>query len=87
MPKKEVLPEKFDDHTLRPALLAKFYLGRFYSKLITLEPAQRLENIRKTLENYTYLVEYCDKHKNDNSTEAIEQMNNEYTVCKGKFIC
>ena len=87
MPKKEVLPEKFDDHTLRPALLAKFYLGRFYSKLITLEPAHRLENIRKTLENYTYLVEYCDKHKNDNSTEAIEQMNNEYTVCKGKFIC
>ena len=55
-------------------------MGRFYSKLITLEPAQRLENIRKTLENYTYLVEYCDKHKNDNSTEAIEQMNNEYTV-------
>jgi hypothetical protein len=85
MPKKEVLPEKFDDHTVRPALLAKFYLGRFYSKLICLEPAQRLENMRKTLENYSYLVEYCDKHKNDNSAEAIEQMINEYTVCKGNI--
>lgn len=85
MPKKECLPEKFDDHNVRPALLAKFYIGRFYSKLITLEPKKRLENMKATLENYSYLVEYCEKHKNDNSNESIDQMINEYNVCKGNF--
>ena len=85
MPKKECLPEKFDDHNVRPALLAKFYIGRFYSKIITLDIKKRLENMKTTLDNYSYLVDYCDKHKNDNSNETIDQMINEYTVCKGKF--
>ena len=86
MPKREVLPEKFDDHNVRPALLAKFYLGRFHSKIITLEPVQRLENMKLTLEDYKYLVDYCDKHREDNSVESIEQMINEYTVCKGTVL-
>jgi len=83
MPKKEVLPDKFDDHNVRPALLAKFYLGRFYSKLITLDAGKRLENMKLTLDSYSYLVNYCDKHKNDNSKETIDAMLNEYTVCQG----
>ena len=85
MPKKEVLPDKFDDHNVRPALLAKFYLGRFYSKLITLDASKRLENMKLTLNSYSYLVSYCDKHKNDNSKETIDAMLNEYTVCQGIF--
>lgn len=85
MPKKEVLPDKFDDHNVRPALLAKFYLGRFYSKLITLDASKRLENMKLTLDSYSYLVSYCDKHKNDNSKETIDAMLNEYTVCQGIF--
>jgi len=84
MPKKDVLPDKFDDHNVRPALLAKFYLGRFFSKLITLDIGKRLENMKLTLDAYTYLVDYCNKQKNENSKETIDSMINEYTVCQGK---
>ncbi len=76
------MPEKFDDHNVRPALLAKFYLGRLYSKIITTDTAKRLENCKHTLDNYSYLVNYCDKHRNDNSDEVIDSMQVEYGVCK-----
>jgi hypothetical protein len=81
-PERLVLPEKFDDHNVRPALLAKFYLGRLYSKIICTDPVKRLEYCRSTLENYTYLVNYCDQHRLDQSAEVIDSMQVEYAVCK-----
>lgn len=81
-PARKVLPDKFDDHNVRPALLAKFYLGRLYSKLIITDPAKRLENCRLTLELYTYLVKYCENHKDDTPPEIIDSMDVEYSVCK-----
>lgn len=81
-PEKLLLPEKFDDHNVRPALLAKFYLGRLYSKIISTDAKIRLENCRITLECYSYLVKYCDDHREDNSKEAIDSMEIEYKVCK-----
>ena len=90
-PERKVLPEKFDDHNARPALLAKFYIGRLYSKIITLEPEKRLANVKQTSDHYTYLVNYCDKHSPAETDPAANQspdddiklkMKVEYNICK-----
>jgi hypothetical protein len=76
-PEKVRLPEKFDEANIRPALLAKFYIGRLHSKFIVVDPAKKLEHMKQTLDNYSYLVDYCDRNKED-----TEHMINEYNVCK-----
>lgn len=76
-PARDRLPDKFDEHNVRPALLAKFYIGRLYSKVQTADPIKRLENMRLTLENYSYLVDYCDKNADD-----TKPMASEYSACK-----
>ncbi|RNA43340.1 KIF1-binding [Brachionus plicatilis] len=81
-PERKFLPEKFDDHNIRPALLAKFYLGRLYSKMIAVEPSKRLENLRQTLDNYSYICDYCDKEAKVGNQTAMEVMINEYQACK-----
>lgn len=85
-PKREVLPDKFDDHNIRPALLAKFYLGRLYSKIIAIEPSKRLENMKQTLDNYTYIVDYCDKEAKAGRNLAMDIMISEYTACKEMIV-
>jgi hypothetical protein len=82
LPEKKSLPDKFDDHNVRPALLAKFYLGRLYSKIINNDSKARLEYCRLTLESYSYLVKYCDEHRSDTTKEVIDSMSLEYNVCK-----
>lgn len=77
-PEKVSLPEKFDDHNVRPALLAKFYIGRLHSKFIVVEPAKKLECMKHTLDNYSYLVDYCDRFRD----ETTRCMASEYGVCK-----
>lgn len=77
-PSRDRLPEKFDEHNVRPALLAKFYIGRLYSKFIVLDPVKKLENMKHTLDNYSYLVDYCDRYQGDHTAHMI----NEYNVCK-----
>jgi hypothetical protein len=81
-PKREVLPDKFDDHNVRPALLAKFYLGRLYSKIIELDKEKSLGNMKRTLDCYSYLVEYCDKELKNGNDFAVNTMHDEYTACK-----
>lgn len=81
-PARDQLPDKFDEHNVRPALLAKFYIGRLYSKFIVVEPSKKLENMKHTLESYKYLVDYCDRQKNEGDDDPINQMINEYNVCK-----
>ncbi|CAF0829156.1 unnamed protein product [Brachionus calyciflorus] len=85
-PERKVLPEQFDDHNIRPALLAKFYLGRLYSKIIAVEPSKRLENIKETLDNYTYICDYCDKEMRAGRHLAMDQMINEYNACKEMIV-
>ena len=81
-PKREVLPEKFDDHNVRPALLAKFYIGRLYSKIITLDSAKRLSNIKATYDDYSYIVNYCEKESKAGNNSPLEIMKVEYDICK-----
>lgn len=59
---KGVLPEKFDEDTVRPALVANFYIARLYSKLICADKYGKVENLKKSLDIYQYLVQYCDTH-------------------------
>lgn len=76
-PARDRLPDKFDEHNIRPALLAKFYIGRLYSKFIEIEPSRKLENMKQTLDSYSYLVAYCDRFEAE-----TRHMINEYNVCK-----
>ncbi len=82
MPKREVLPEKLDEHNYRSALLAKFYIGRLYSKIIATDPKERLLNTKQTLDNYTFLVNYCDKENREGNSDMFERMKIEYGICK-----
>lgn len=82
LPKREVLPEKLDDHNYRSALLAKFYIGRLHSKIIVSEPKERLINTKQTLDNYTFLVDYCEKESKEGNSDVIDRMKTEYGICK-----
>jgi hypothetical protein len=81
-PKREVLPEKFDDHNVRPALLAKFYIGRLNSKIIVFDSAKKLSNIKATFDDYSYIVDYCDKESKSGNYSPLEIMKVEYDICK-----
>lgn len=59
---KGVLPETFAEDTVRPALVAQFYIARLYSKLICADKTGKVENLKKSLDIYQYLVKYCDTH-------------------------
>ena len=84
MPDKIKLPDKFDAHNVRPLLLAHFYIGRLYSKIITNNNAEALGNTKKSFDFYSYMISYCEKHKDDNDEEinVMEVMKTEYNVCK-----
>ena len=62
------LPVKFDKECLRSILSAKFWVARLHSKIIVVSPQAQLENTKKSLENYQWIVTY---HKaNPADTEA-----------------
>ena len=56
------LPETFDEDSLRPALVAQFYIARLHSKLICAAKRDKVENLKKSFDIYRYLVKYCDGH-------------------------
>ena len=86
LPDKLKLPDKFDYHNVRPVLLAHFYIGRLYSKIIPTDNVEALANTKKSFENYSYLVNYCEIHKddkdNDDDLKVMDLMKTEYNVCK-----
>ncbi|KAM8876616.1 KIF-binding protein [Synchiropus picturatus] len=53
-------PERLEQEVLRPALVARFRVARLYSRLISSIPSEQLENLSKSLENYKFLVQYCE---------------------------
>lgn len=48
------VPEHLEEDVLRPALVARFRVGRLLSRLISSSPSAQLENLNKSLENYKY---------------------------------
>nr|XP_020445659.1 KIF1-binding protein [Monopterus albus] len=55
-------PEHLEEEVLRPALVARFRVARLHSRLISSSPSAQLENLSKSLEDYKYVVEYCEAH-------------------------
>ena len=51
-------PVKFDKECLRSTLSARFWVARLHSKIIVVNPQAQLENTKKSLENYQWIVTY-----------------------------
>lgn len=66
------LPEHLEEEVLRPALVARFRVARLYSKLICSLPSAQLDNLNKALENYKYVVHYCEGHPEAAATVETE---------------
>lgn len=74
---KDELPEEFPDNDLRPGLVAMFCIGRLYSKFITGNVREKLDNMLKTKHYYEFIVNYCEKH-----TAGAEAVPAELSICK-----
>nr|XP_046240584.1 KIF-binding protein [Scatophagus argus] len=70
-------PEHLEEEVLRPALVARFRVARLYSQLISPLPTVQLDNLNKSLENYKYVVEYCETHP-----EAVATVETELELSK-----
>ncbi|KAG8135286.1 hypothetical protein E2320_008318 [Naja naja] len=66
----KIFPETLEEDVLRPAMVAKFHIARLYGKLITADGKKQLENMQTSLEYYSFLVDYCEKHPD--AVQAIE---------------
>ncbi|XP_058808356.1 KIF-binding protein [Phymastichus coffea] len=75
--KKDTKNDKFTDDLVRPTLCAYFHLGRLYNKFITPDKKLQVDNLKKSLDAYSYLVNYCEK---DQKTAAL--MSEELNICK-----
>ncbi|XP_028845234.1 KIF-binding protein [Denticeps clupeoides] len=65
-------PDQLENDVLRPALVAKFCVARLQSKIITTSLSVQLENLNRSLEDYSFVVQYCEQHpeaKNAAETE------------------
>jgi len=71
------LPGTFQDDDERPALIAHFYMGRLFSKLMDFDVSTRLNNMKKSIDNYGFLVDYC-KH----NPAATEKVKSERDLCE-----
>ncbi|XP_022081871.1 KIF1-binding protein homolog [Acanthaster planci] len=71
------MPSTLEDDVMRPALVAYFCKARLYSKIVTPNPEQRIENLTTSLQNYKFVVDYCKCHP-----EAMEKMKAEYELCE-----
>uniref|UniRef100_A0A669D257 KIF-binding protein n=1 Tax=Oreochromis niloticus TaxID=8128 RepID=A0A669D257_ORENI len=63
-------PERLEEEVLRPALVARFRVARLHSRLISTSPTVQLDNLNKSLENYKYVVQYCEA--NPEAGAAVE---------------
>ncbi|KAM6943024.1 KIF-binding protein [Xenentodon cancila] len=55
-------PEHLEEEVLRPTLVARFRVARLHSRLIDPSPSVQLDNLNRSLENYKYVVQYCEGH-------------------------
>ncbi|CAL1603939.1 unnamed protein product [Knipowitschia caucasica] len=66
------MPEVLEEEVLRPALVARFRVARLHSRLISSSPTVQLDNLNKALENYKYVVQYCEAHPEAGAAVEIE---------------
>ena len=71
-------PEKYNDESVRPALLARFHLGRLSSKFVVDENTEpHLRNTVTSFTRYKEIQDYCDRHEHGQA--AIDQ---EFEICQ-----
>lgn len=56
------LPEELEEDVVRPVLIAHFYLGGLYLKLIESDTTKKLENLSKSEENCKIITNYIEKN-------------------------
>ncbi|KFM63712.1 KIF1-binding protein-like protein, partial [Stegodyphus mimosarum] len=61
-------PEALSDDLVRPVLVAHFYLGGLYSKLIECDTNKKLHNLSKSEEYYKFILNYIEKNPSDASS-------------------
>uniref|UniRef100_A0A4W6G307 KIF-binding protein n=1 Tax=Lates calcarifer TaxID=8187 RepID=A0A4W6G307_LATCA len=66
------VPEHLEEEVLRPALVARFRVARLHSRLISSSPSVQLDNLNRSLENYKYVVQYCETHPEAATTVETE---------------
>lgn len=66
------MPKTFNEETVRPALLAYFYLGRLHSKIIQPDKKAQLENICESIKKYKFVVDYCEQHPEAKDLMGVE---------------
>jgi len=71
------LPDRFQEDDERPALIAHFYMGRLYSKFMDFDVPTRLRNMKNSIDNYNFLVEYCK-----NNPDATKKVKPERDLCE-----
>jgi len=75
------LPDRFQEDDERPALIAHFYVGRLYSKFIDVDVPTRLKNMKKSVDNYRFLVDYCNTNP-----DATEKVKPERDLCEEMIV-
>lgn len=71
-------PEKYNEESTRPALLAYFHIGRLASKFVVPEGSeQQMKNYVLAYSHYKEVVDYCVKYP-----ESAECVDLELAVCK-----
>lgn len=72
------MPGKFEKNAVRPICLAHFYIGRLFGKILTGDPRIKMENLQHSLDNYRWIVNYCEAVDPD----SVDLVKSEYEVCK-----
>ncbi|XP_078481212.1 KIF-binding protein-like [Ciona intestinalis] len=70
-------PERFESDVERPGLIAHFYIARLYGKLIPVDSAEKLANLKLSHQFYTWIVTYTKI--NDDAALCVKQ---ELDICR-----
>lgn len=71
------LPTELEESDIRPALVAYFCMGNLYSKFICPDTELKIQNVRKSLECFQFISDYC---KTDPRGQAA--VANELHICE-----
>ncbi|XP_047119876.1 KIF-binding protein [Schistocerca piceifrons] len=71
-PSTKEFPDTISEDLERPALNAHCHIGRLYSKLVTPDKKVNRENIKKSIDAYQFIVDYCEKHESGRQKMSVE---------------
>ena len=75
------LPDQFQDEDERPALIAHLHMGRLYSKFLDFDTTTRLKNMKNSIDNYKFLVDYCNRNP-----DATQKVKHERDLCEEMIV-